>query len=94
MICAYVVVAQRESQTAQVVQKLKDSVGAMEYSEVVSCSLFLPLLYFNTLSLCAGVAIVEYFYGFRKHVFVVYDDLSNDAVAYREMSFASPTSWA
>lgn len=84
VICVYVAVAQRESKTAQVVQKLKDS-GAMEYSVVVSAPASSSAV-LQYLAPYAGVAIAEYFMALGKHVLVVYDDLSKHAVAYREMS--------
>ena len=84
VICVYVAVAQRESKTAQVVQKLIDS-GAMEYSVVVSAPASSSAV-LQYLAPYAGVAIAEYFMAQGKHVLVIYDDLSKHAVAYREMS--------
>ncbi len=84
MICVYVAVAQRESKTAQVVQKLKDA-GAMKYTVVVSAPAAGSAV-MQYLAPYAGCAIAEYFMNKGKHVLVVYDDLSKHAVAYREMS--------
>lgn len=84
MICIFVAVAQRESKTAQVVQKLIDS-GAMNYSIVVSAPAAGSAV-MQYLAPYAGAAIAEYFMNKGKHVLVVYDDLSKHAVAYREMS--------
>jgi len=84
VICVYVAVAQRESKTAQVVQKLQDS-GALEYTVVVSAPAASSAV-MQYLSPYAGCAIAEYFMQMGKHVLIVYDDLSKHAVAYREMS--------
>jgi len=84
MICIYVAVAQRESKTAQVVNKLRDA-GAMDYTVVVSAPAAGSAV-MQYLAPYAGAAIAEYFMHKGKHVVVVYDDLSKHAVAYREMS--------
>ena len=84
MICIYVAVAQRESKTAQVIEKLKDT-GAMDYTIVVSAPASSSAV-LQYLAPYAGAAIAEYFMAQGKHALVVYDDLSKHAVAYREMS--------
>ncbi len=84
VICVYVAVAQRESKTAQVVNKLRET-GAMDYTVVVSAPAASSAV-MHYLSPFAGCAIAEYFMAKGKHVLVVYDDLSKQAVAYREMS--------
>jgi F-type H+-transporting ATPase subunit alpha len=84
VICVYVAVAQRESKTAQVVNKLKEA-GAMDYTVVVSAPAASSAV-MQYLAPYAGCAISEYFMNKGKHVLVVYDDLSKHAVAYREMS--------
>lgn len=84
MICVYVAVAQRESKTAQVVNKLQEA-GAMPYTVVVSAPAASSAV-MQYLAPYAGCAIAEYFMAKGKHVVVVYDDLSKHAVAYREMS--------
>ncbi len=84
MICIYVAVAQRESKTAQVIQKLTD-LGAMSYTVVVSAPAASSAV-LQYLAPYAGCAIAEYFMALGKHVLVIYDDLSKHAVAYREMS--------
>ncbi|EKD93877.1 MAG: hypothetical protein ACD_28C00035G0014 [uncultured bacterium] len=84
MICIYVAIAQRESKTAQVVQKLTSG-GAMDYTIVVSAPAASSAV-MQYLAPYAGAAIAEYFMKKGKHVLVIYDDLSKHAVAYREMS--------
>lgn len=84
VICIYVAVAQRESKTAQVVEKLKET-GAMDYTVVVSAPAASSAV-MQYLAPYAGAAIAEYFMAQGKHALVIYDDLSKHAVAYREMS--------
>jgi len=84
MICVYVSVAQRESKTAQVIETLKAH-GAMDYTVVVSAAASSSAV-MHYLAPFAGAAISEYFMAKGKHVLVIYDDLSKQAVAYREMS--------
>lgn len=84
MICIYVAVGQKESKVARTVAKLKEC-GAMEYTTVVKASASepAPLLY---IAPYAGVALAEYFMDQGKDVLIIYDDLSKQAWAYREMS--------
>lgn len=84
MICIYVAIGQKQSTVAGVVETLRKH-GAMDYTIVVSASASdpAPLLY---LAPYAGVAMGEYFMYKGKHVLVVYDDLSKQAAAYRELS--------
>ncbi len=85
VICVYVACGQMESKVAQVVEKLR-AVGAMEYTVVVvaSSSDSAPLQY---LAPYAGTAIAEYFmYEEGKDTLCVYDDLSKQAAAYRQLS--------
>ncbi len=84
VICIYVAVGQKASTVANVVQKLKDT-GAMEYSIVVSATASdpAPLLFIAPF---AGCAMGEEFLENGQHVLIVYDDLSKQAAAYREMS--------
>lgn len=84
MICVYVAVAQRESKTSQVLETLKAR-GAMDYTVVVSAPAASSAV-MHYLAPFAGSAIAEYFMAKGKHVLVIYDDLSKQAVAYREMS--------
>ena len=84
MICIYVAIGQKESTVAGVVQKLREH-GAMDYTVVVcaSASESAPMLY---IAPYAGCAMGEYFMYQGKDVLIVYDDLSKQAVAYREIS--------
>jgi F-type H+-transporting ATPase subunit alpha len=82
--CFYVAVGQKESTVAAVVQALKDN-GAMEYTTVInaSSSEAAPMQYIAPYS---GTAMAEHFMWQGKHALVVYDDLSKQAVAYRQLS--------
>lgn len=84
VICIYVAIGQKRSTVAQLVSTLEEH-GAMDYTIVVSAtaSESAPLQY---LAPYAGAAIGEEFMYNGKHVLIVYDDLSKQAVAYREMS--------
>lgn len=84
MICIYVAIGQKESTVAGVVENLRKH-GAMDYTIVVTASASqpAPLLY---LAPYAGVAMGEYFMHKGKHVLIIYDDLSKQAAAYRELS--------
>ena len=84
MICVYVAVGQKTSTVARVIKALEDN-GAMEYTTVVVAQAdeVAPMQY---LAPMAGCAIGEYFMDRGKHVLVVYDDLTKQAWAYREMS--------
>jgi F-type H+-transporting ATPase subunit alpha len=84
MICIYVAIGQRESTTANVVERLR-AYGALEYTIVVAAGASTPAA-LQYLAPYAGVAIGEYFMNKGQHVLVVYDDLSKHAVAYRELS--------
>lgn len=84
MICIYVAIGQKQSTVSQVVETLRKH-GAMDYTIVVSASASdpAPLLF---LAPYAGVSMGEYFMYKGGHVLCVYDDLSKQAAAYREMS--------
>ncbi|EGK10729.1 F0F1 ATP synthase subunit alpha [Kroppenstedtia eburnea] len=84
MICIYVAIGQKQSTVVGVVEKLRKA-GAMDYTIVVSASASepSPLLF---LAPYAGCAMGEYFMYQGKHVLVVYDDLTKQAAAYRELS--------
>ncbi|MBR3473527.1 MAG: F0F1 ATP synthase subunit alpha [Oscillospiraceae bacterium] len=84
MICIYVAIGQKESTVAGFVEKLRQS-GAMDYSIVVSASASeaAPMLY---IAPYAGAAMGEYFMYKGRDVLIIYDDLSKQAVAYREIS--------
>jgi F-type H+/Na+-transporting ATPase subunit alpha len=82
--CIYVAVGQKGSTVASIVDKLKEH-GAMDYTVVVSApaSSTAPMRYIAPF---AGAAIGEYFRDTGRHALVIYDDLSKQAVAYRELS--------
>ncbi len=82
--CIYVGVGQKESTIRQVQQRLQDS-GAMEYSIVVSAaaSETAPLQF---LAPYAGAAMAEYFRDKGQHALIIFDDLTKQAQAYRQMS--------
>ena len=84
VFCIYVAIGQKQSTVAMIVDRLKKS-GAMDYTCVVSAtaSEMAPLLY---IAPYAGVAIGEWFRDNGKHVLCIYDDLSKQAVAYRQLS--------
>ncbi|PUB12951.1 F0F1 ATP synthase subunit alpha [Paenisporosarcina sp. OV554] len=84
MICIYVAIGQKESTVRNVVETLRKN-GALEYTIVVTASASqpAPLLY---LAPYTGITMAEEFMFEGKHVLVVYDDLSKQAAAYRELS--------
>ncbi|RJX19037.1 MAG: F0F1 ATP synthase subunit alpha [Ammonifex sp.] len=83
-ICIYVAVGQKSSTVANVIQKFQEH-GAMDHTIVVSATASdpSPLLYIAPF---AGAAIAEEFMDEGKDVLIVYDDLSKQAAAYRELS--------
>ena len=85
VICIYVAIGQKESTVRSVVETLKEH-GALDYTIVVTASASqpAPLLY---IAPYAGVAMAEEFMFNGKDVVIVYDDLSKQAAAYRELSF-------
>ena len=84
VICIYVAIGQKESTVSSVVEKLR-SHGAMDYTIVVAATASepAPMLY---IAPYAGAAMGEYFMYSGKDVLIVYDDLSKQATAYREIS--------
>jgi F-type H+-transporting ATPase subunit alpha len=84
VICVYVAIGQKASTVAQVVQKLNDF-GAMDYTIVVSATASDPAA-MQFLAPYAGVAIGEFFRDNGRHALTIYDDLSKQAAAYREIS--------
>ncbi len=83
-ICIYVAIGQKESKTARIAGLLAER-GAMEYSIIVSAPASAPAA-FQFLAPFAGVTIAEYFMEKGKDVLIIYDDLSKQAVAYRQLS--------
>ncbi len=84
VFCFYVAIGQKQSTVAQVVDKLTRH-GAMEYTTIVvaGASESAPLQF---LAPYAGVTMAEYFRDNKMHALIVYDDLSKQAVAYRQLS--------
>jgi F-type H+-transporting ATPase subunit alpha len=84
VFCIYVAIGQKQSTVAQVVSKLQ-KFGAMEYTIVVNASAaeLAPLQF---LAPFTGCTMGEYFRDNGKHALIIYDDLSKQAVAYRQMS--------
>ena len=82
--CFYVAIGQKQSTVAQVVQRLK-KFGAMEYTTVVVASAAAPAP-LQFLAPYTGVTMGEYFRDNGMHALCVYDDLSKQAVAYRQLS--------
>jgi F-type H+-transporting ATPase subunit alpha len=84
MICVYVAIGQKESKIARIVAKLKET-GAMDYTIVVVAGASSPAA-LSYIAPYSGVAMAEYFMDQGKDVLCVYDDLSKQAWAYREIS--------
>jgi F-type H+-transporting ATPase subunit alpha len=84
VFCFYVAIGQKQSTVAQVVDKLT-KFGAMEYTTVVAANASdsAPLQFLAPYS---GVTMAEYFRDSKRHALIVYDDLSKQAVAYRQLS--------
>lgn len=84
MICVYVAIGQKESKVARLAAKLRDA-GAMEYTIIVAAGASEPAP-MSYLAPYSGVAMAEYFADKGKDVLIIYDDLTRQAWAYREMS--------
>ena len=84
LYCVYVAIGQKRSTVAQLVKTLEDN-GAMEYSIIVAATASepAPLLY---LAPYTGCTMAEYFRDNGMHSLIIYDDLSKQAIAYRQMS--------
>lgn len=84
VFCIYVATGQKASTIAQVVKNLEDA-GAMEYTTVIAAPASdpAPMLYISPYS---GATLGEYFRDKGKHALVIYDDLTKQAAAYRELS--------
>ncbi len=84
VFCIYVAIGQKNSTIAQVNQTLQDN-GASDYTVIVSASATAPAP-LQFIAPYAGAAIGEYFRDTGRHALIIYDDLSKQAVAYREVS--------
>ncbi len=84
VICIYVAIGQKRSTVAQVVKTLEEH-GAMEYTIIVSATASDPAP-LQFISPYTGCTIGEYFRDNGKHALIVYDDLSKQATAYRQLS--------
>ncbi len=84
VICVYVAIGQKASSIAQVVNVLQER-GALEYTIIVSATADSPAT-LQYLAPYTGAALAEYFMYKGRHTLVIYDDLSKQAQAYREMS--------
>ena len=84
LYCVYVAIGQKRSTVAQIVKTLEDN-GALEYTIVVSATASEPAP-LQFLSAYTGCTMGEYFRDNGMHALIVYDDLSKQAVAYRQMS--------
>lgn len=83
-ICIYVAIGQKESKTARIVEQLREE-GALSYTIIVDAPASAPAA-LQFLAPFAGVAMGEYFMDKGRDVLVIYDDLSKQAVAYRQLS--------
>ncbi len=83
-ICIYVAIGQKESKTARIVEQLRRE-RALEYTIIVDAPASAPAA-LQYLAPFSGVAMGEYFMDQGRDVLIVYDDLSKQAVAYRELS--------
>jgi F-type H+-transporting ATPase subunit alpha len=84
LYCIYVAIGQKRSTVAQIVRALEEN-GAMEYSIVIAATASEPAP-LQFLAPYTGCAMGEYFRDNGMHAVIVYDDLSKQAVAYRQMS--------
>ncbi|WP_375260007.1 F0F1 ATP synthase subunit alpha [Citreimonas sp.] len=84
LYCVYVAIGQKRSTVAQLVKKLEET-GAIEYSIVVAATASDPAP-MQFLAPYAATAMAEYFRDNGRHALIVYDDLSKQAVSYRQMS--------
>jgi F-type H+-transporting ATPase subunit alpha len=84
VICIYVGIGQKRSTMAQIVQRLEDA-NAMDYTIIVAATASEPAP-LQFIAPYSGVSMGEYFRDKGKHVLCIYDDLSKQAVAYRQLS--------
>lgn len=84
MVCVYVAIGQKRSKVSQIVNMLSQH-GAMDYTVVVAATASEPAS-LQFLAPYTGCAIGEYFRDRGQHALIIYDDLSQHAIAYRQMS--------
>ncbi|GFE56926.1 F0F1 ATP synthase subunit alpha [Geobacter sp. AOG1] len=84
VVCIYVAIGQKRSTVAQVVSKLQEH-GAMDYTIIVAATASEPAP-LQFIAPYTGVTMGEYFRDNGKHALIIYDDLSKQAVAYRQLS--------
>jgi F-type H+-transporting ATPase subunit alpha len=84
VICIYVGIGQKRSTMAQIVQRLENA-NAMDYTIIVAATASEPAP-LQFIAPYSGVSMGEYFRDKGKHVLCIYDDLSKQAVAYRQLS--------
>src|SRR6266702_691379 len=84
VVCIYVAIGQKRSTVAQVVSKLQEH-GAMDYTIIVAATASEPAP-LQFIAPYTGVTMGEYFRDTGKHALIIYDDLSKQAVAYRQLS--------
>jgi len=84
VLCFYVAIGQKESKVAQIIARLQEA-GAMEYTTVVVAGASDPAA-MSFIAPYAGCAMAEYFMEHGRDVLIIYDDLSKQAVAYRQIS--------
>ena len=84
LYCIYVAIGQKQSTVAQIVKSLEEA-GAMEYTTIVSATAAEPAP-LQFLAPYTGCTMGEYFRDNGMHALIIYDDLSKQAVAYRQMS--------
>ena len=84
MFCFYVAIGQKQSTVASVVEKLREQ-GALEYTTIIVATASEPAP-LQFLAPYTGVTMAEYYRDSGRHALIVYDDLSKQAVAYRQLS--------
>ena len=84
VVCIYVAIGQKRSTVAQVVSKLQEH-GAMDYTIIVAATASEPAP-LQFIAPYTGVTMGEYFRDSGRHALIIYDDLSKQAVAYRQLS--------
>jgi len=82
--CVYVSIGQKRSSVVQIVERLRKS-GALDYTTIVAATAS-DAASLQYLSAYSGATIGEYFRDAKQHALIIYDDLSKQAVAYRQMA--------